>query len=64
MSNETIFATYTTQTEADTFVRIFNLVNGKGRTARTLQVAPGQYQAIIRECPELVEFFFGHRAAA
>jgi len=62
MTTETTFATYTTQTVADTFVRTFNQVNGKGRTARTVRVGPGQYEVIIRECPDLVSHFF--RAAA
>lgn len=65
MTTETVFATYTTQTEADTFVRIFNAVNGKGRTACTVRVAPGHYQVLVAECRDNLEFFFGvHKAAA
>lgn len=49
MNNETLFATYHTQTEASTFVRIFNLVNGKGRTARSIRVEAGCYQVFVAD---------------
>jgi len=55
---ETVFATYTTQTEADLFVRTFNMVNGRGRTAVSVRVGPGEYQVSIKECPTWEEFFF------
>jgi hypothetical protein len=65
MNNDTLFATYTTQTRADTFVRIFNMVNGKGRTSYSVRVDAGIYQVFIRECLENAgEWFFGKRLAA
>jgi hypothetical protein len=64
MTTETIFATYNTKTEADTFARTFNQIDMKGRTARVVQVGISEYQARIAECPEFVEFFFGAKRAA
>ena len=36
--------TYNTKTEADTFVRTFNIVNGNGRSMFVHFVCPGVYQ--------------------
>ena len=48
------YATYTTQTEADTFVRIFNFTHGKGRHAKVVRAAPGAYQVTINEPKQYV----------
>ncbi len=65
MNNDTLFATYTTQTEADTFVRIFNLnPNVGGRTSHAVRVGPGEYQVFILECPDFTAHFFQQRKAA
>jgi hypothetical protein len=65
MNNETLFATYTTQTQADTFVRIFTQVNGKGHMARSVRVDAGIYQVFILACPQNAgEWLFGKRLAA
>lgn len=46
--------TYNTQTEANTFVRVFNATNGKGREARVTHAEPGVYQVTIIEPKEQV----------
>lgn len=41
---KTLHDTYNTESEANTFVRVFNAVNGQGRRMSVYRAAPGVYQ--------------------